>query len=135
MKDNIRMARLRKGLLQEEVAEALHISRVAYSNLESGKVRIVNIKVYRLAEYLGVGLEELLLGYSPDPDASWRLQETITGYDVKYKRLQQEFDGRLEDKSAEISTLRELVKSQQKTIASQEAIIKMLKRRNPKKKA
>ena len=70
IKDNIRMFRLRRGLSQEEVAEALHISRVSYSNLEGGNVRIIHEKVRLLAKFFGVALEELLLGYSPDPDAA-----------------------------------------------------------------
>ena len=135
IKDNIRMYRLRRGLSQEEVAEALHISRVSYSNLESGDVRIINAKVRLLAGYFGIDLEELLLGYTPDPDASGRLRAAVTGYDVKFKQLQREFDGRLEDKAAELATLRTLVATQEKTIETQEEIIRMLKSKIPEENA
>lgn len=135
IKDNIRMYRLRRGLSQEEVAEALHISRVAYSNLESGDVRIINAKVRLLSGFFGVDLEELLLGYAPDPDASGRLQAAVAGYDVKFKQLQREFDDRLEDKAAELATLRSLVATQEKTIETQEEIIRMLKSKIPEENA
>ena len=135
IKDNIRMFRLRRGLSQEEVAEALHISRVSYSNLEGGNVRIIHEKVRLLAKFFGVALEELLLGYSPDPDAAGLLQTTKEGYDVKFKTLQKEFDDRIEGKSAELAALRSLAASQQKTIETQEEIIQMLKSRIPKENA
>ena len=135
IKDNIRMYRLRRGLSQEEVAEALHISRVSYSNLESGEIRIINAKVRLLAEYLGVPLEELLLGYSPDPDASDRLRTAMMGYDVKFKQLQREFDGRLKDKAAELATLRTLAATQGKTIETLEEIIRLLKSKIPEENA
>ena len=133
--DNIKLFRLRKGLVHTDITEALHFTRQSYSKLESGKVRIVNPRIYRLAEFYGVEPEELLLGYSPDPEATGHLQETKRGYDVKYKRLQREFEGVLENKASELKTLRDLVNTLQKTIQTQEEIIQMLKSRIPEENA
>lgn len=128
MKDHIRMARISKGLSQDTVAQALGITRVALSKIENGNVRIVNIHVSALADLLGISLEELLLGYVPERDASERLFEKDVEYDEKYRRLQHEYEG-------ELTHLRDLVESQKMTIHSQEEIIKMLKRRIPEENA
>ena len=129
IKDNIRMLRMRRGLSQEELAEALHISRVSYSNIENGNVRIVNAHVCALAPLLGVTLEELLLGYEPDRDASVRLNEAVAEYDAKYRRMQDEYNGRLDVRSSELSALRDLVDSLKATVRTQDEIIRMLKHR------
>ena len=132
---NLQLLRLRRGLTQDNVAEAAGITRVAYSHLETGKVKILNRKISRIAEILGVSLEELLLGYQPEPDASGRLHELSAGYDEKYRNTLREFDNRLEEKTSEIATLRSLTESQKKTIATQEEIIQMLRRRIPEENA
>ena len=84
---NLQLLRLRRGLTQDNVAEAAGITRVAYSHLETGKVKILHRKISRIAEILGVSLEELLLGYQPEPEASGRLHELSAGDDEKYSIL------------------------------------------------
>lgn len=135
MKDNIRKARMKKGLSQQEVADALDITRVAYANLEKGRVRIVNEHVSALASLLGISLEELLLGYRPDKEAAQRLQETESEYDARFRKLRDEYDGRMDGKSAELAALRELAATQKKTIDTQESIIQMLRSRIPEENA
>ena len=129
IKENIRMIRRRKGLTQDFLAESLQIARASYSNIESGPVRIIHAKVCELAPLLGVSLEELLLGYEPDRDASLRLNEAVAEYDTQYRRLQEEFTGKLEERSSEVATLQDLVETQKATIRMQDEIIAMLKRR------
>ena len=129
MKDNIRKARMKKGLSQQEVADALDITRVAYANLEKGRVRIVNEHVSALASLLGISLEELLLGYRPDKEAAQRLQETESEYDARFRKLRDEYDGRMDGKSAELAA------TQKKTIDTQESIIQMLRSRIPEENA
>jgi hypothetical protein len=85
--------------------------------------------VCELAPLLGVSLEELLLGYEPDRDASLRLNEAVAEYDAQYRRMQEEFTGKLEERSSEVATLQDLVETQKATIRMQDEIIAMLKRR------
>ena len=129
IKENIRRFRLQKGLTQEELAESLHIARASFSNIESGPVRIIHAKVCELAPLLGVSLEELLLGYAPDRDASLRLNEAVAEYDARYRQMQEEFSGKMEDRSSELATLQDLIETQKATIRMQDEIIAMLKRR------
>ena len=131
IKENIRMIRRRKGFTQDELADSLQIARASYSNIESGPVRIIHAKVCELAPLLGVSLEELLLGYEPDRDASLRLNEAVTEYNAQYRRMQEEFTEKLEERSSELATLQDLVETQKATIRMQDEIIAMLKRRIP----
>ena len=131
IRQNIKTIRERRGFTQEQMADALHIARGTYSNLEKGKVRIISA----LAPLLGVTLEELLLGFEPDRDASVHLREAAEDYDARYRAMQKEYEGKLADRSAEAADLRELIGSLKTTIRSQDEIIAMLKRRISEKDA
>ena len=135
IRQNIKTIRERRGFTQEQMADALHIARGTYSNLEKGKVRIISDNVRALAPLLGVTLEELLLGFEPDRDASVHLREAAEDYDARYRAMQKEYEGKLADRSAEAADLRELIGSLKTTIRSQDEIIAMLKRRISEKDA
>lgn len=56
----LREARLRAGLTQAQVAEAIGLSRPAVINMEAGRQRIQLDHVYRLAALFGCPLSDLL---------------------------------------------------------------------------
>lgn len=69
---NIRLARLRRGLTQEQAAELIGISTEVYGRLERGGIFPRVVKLTELCEHLKVSADELLeLGRpeSPAPDA------------------------------------------------------------------
>ena len=83
----LRDLRTRRGLTQEQVAEALHVSGAAVSKWENGKCLPDLTKLETLAEVLGVGILDLMRcgaapaprlapeNAGPDPAAqSWRHQ-------------------------------------------------------------
>lgn len=83
----LRDLRTRRGLTQEQVAEALHVSGAAVSKWENGKCLPDLTKLEALAEVLGVGILDLMRcgaapaprlapeNAGPDPAAqSWRHQ-------------------------------------------------------------
>ena len=57
---NLKTARKRKGLTQQQVADFIGISQNNYSYWENGKVKIVNISLQRLSELFGVSVDYLL---------------------------------------------------------------------------
>ncbi len=61
---NIRKARLRSGLSQEELASKIGMSRQAYYNLESGCTKLIHAKLEHIAKECGTTLENILLGES-----------------------------------------------------------------------
>jgi transcriptional regulator with XRE-family HTH domain len=135
IKENLKVLRMRSGLSQDELGEAVNLSRVSYSKLETGRVRIINKHINAIAKVLNVLPEEILLGYVPDKDASVRLQTLSAQYDEDFKKQQKEFSAQLDTKETENATLRDLIQSLKDTIRNQEEIIKMLKRRIPEENA
>lgn len=59
---NLRRLRKEKSLTQEQVADALHITRQAISNWENDKTQPDLSSLEALAEFFGVEIEELLYG-------------------------------------------------------------------------
>lgn len=57
---NLKTARKRKGLTQQQVADFIGISQNNYSYWENGKVKIDNISLQRLSELFGVSVDYLL---------------------------------------------------------------------------
>ena len=73
MKDiakNIRNLRMAKNLTQDDLAEKLFVTRQTVSNYETGKSRPDVDMLVRIAEVLGVDIQELIYGPSP------RIQDT-----------------------------------------------------------
>ena len=65
---NIRRARTRRNLTQDDLAQAVHTTRQTISNYETGRSRPDVETLQRLADALGVELTELLDG-APSADA------------------------------------------------------------------
>ncbi|MBR6053966.1 MAG: helix-turn-helix domain-containing protein [Bacteroidales bacterium] len=131
MRVNITRAREKSGFTQKAVAESLGISRTAYSKIEKGPTKILGRRIGKIAEVLGVSLDELLLGYIPDPDSAGRLEQERADYGLKKASLVAGYEEKLEAGSREKAALMALVESLKETIRNQEDIIAMLRRRIP----
>lgn len=57
---NIKSARLRKGLSQEELAEVCDISRNSISLIETGKINPTILKVVDISKALDVSIDSLI---------------------------------------------------------------------------
>ena len=53
--------RRQRGILQEELAAALQVSRQTISSLENGRYNPSILLAFRLARYFGVSIEELFI--------------------------------------------------------------------------
>jgi len=69
---NIRLARTRARLSQEELARRAGLNRTYLSQVENGHSDPTTSVVARLAEALGVSLADLLPGPPPDPEPASR---------------------------------------------------------------
>ena len=58
--DNLQVLRARRGLAQEQLAEALNVSRQSVSKWESGTADPSTSNLLALAKLFGVSAEELL---------------------------------------------------------------------------
>jgi len=59
---NIKKYRENKGITQEQMAEALNVTRQAISNWETGRTEPDIDTLQRLSDYLGITIEELIYG-------------------------------------------------------------------------
>ena len=78
--DNLQFLRARRGLTQEQLAEALNVSRQSVSKWESGSAFPEMDTLLRLCELYEVSLDLLLRG-----DASASLQADSDGYDAFFR--------------------------------------------------
>ncbi|GAA4447621.1 hypothetical protein GCM10023091_42870 [Ravibacter arvi] len=74
--ERIRLARQAKGLSQENMADALHISTTAYGDLERGKTELTLSRLASVCAILEIPIAQLL---SPDQqkqaEAEWLKEE------------------------------------------------------------
>jgi len=73
----IKKLRIEKGLKQEEIAEKLKISRSSYISFEQGKTELSFSQVMKLANILGISLEEIENRLQPNYE---KYKEMILAY-------------------------------------------------------
>ncbi len=61
MKNRLEELRRRRGILQEDLAAELRVSRQTISSLENGRYNPSILLAFRLARYFGVSVEELFI--------------------------------------------------------------------------
>ena len=95
---NIRQARERAGLSQEELAEGIGVGRTTIVSLETGKTRLFNKNIPKVAGQLGITVEELVCGMPADAllqdQMSWAEREhaLTTEYEQRIQALQDKLD-------------------------------------------
>jgi len=61
MKNKIEEIRKHKGLLQEDLAESLQVSRQTISSLENGRYNPSIILAFKIANYFNMSIEEIFI--------------------------------------------------------------------------
>lgn len=61
MKNKIEVIRKEKGILQEELAKALGVSRQTVSSLENGRYNPSILLAYKIATYFEMTIEEVFI--------------------------------------------------------------------------
>lgn len=107
--ENAVKLRKERKLTQQEVADRLGISRIAYSKLERGETRLVNESAEKLAELFDMPAGELIYGS--------RLGER----DIPYGSQTD-----LAAKDREIALQNDVIRSLQETLEYQRQLIRML---------
>lgn len=128
VKTRIKASRTGLHLSQKEMAERLGISRTAYIALESGHTHIINDNLRKIARETGISIEELVLGYHPEEDASSLLQQAQQRFSRQMKALTEDYERRLREKENSIVLLNRLVKSQEDDLKTKDSIISMLQK-------
>ncbi len=61
MKNRLEEIRKARGIKQEEMAEALQVSRQTISSLENGRYNPSIILAFKIARYFGLSIEEIFI--------------------------------------------------------------------------
>ena len=61
MKNRLEELRKARGIRQEELAEALHVSRQTIGSLENGRYNPSILLAFKIARYFGMTIEEIFL--------------------------------------------------------------------------
>ena len=136
VKENIIRRRKVRRLSQQEVADKIGLSRTAYRNIEKGETRLLSENIVRIADVLGVGTEELVLGYAPDRNSDGSIRD-----ENSYHRLYEDLKEKLDEQTrrhaeevsrlnSEIATLKGYIATQKDLIDTKDEIISMLRNMN-----
>ena len=97
---NLRAARDRAGLSQEELGDKIGVARTTIGNLESGQTRLFSKHIPAIARALGLTEEELLCGVPQDvllrgDEKIWkeREQTLIDEFERRISALENKLDG------------------------------------------
>ena len=118
IKQNIRKARTKRRITQEEMAARLGISLTAYRDLEKGGTSVMHGNIIRMAELLDTSTEEIVLGYHPSELEAGTLEDVRIQYGNQICILEEK-----------INDQRKLISTLEAQIADKNEIIKMLKKR------
>ena len=61
MKNRIEAIRKERGILQEEFAKSMGVSRQTISSLETGRYNPSILLAYKIAKYFGMAIEEVFI--------------------------------------------------------------------------
>ena len=61
MKNRIEIIRKERGILQDEMAKAMGVSRQTISSLENGRYNPSIMLAYKIAKYFGMTIEEVFV--------------------------------------------------------------------------
>ena len=66
MKNNLEALRKARGIKQEELAEALEVSRQTIGSLENGRYNPSILLAFKIARYCGLTIEEIFISEEDD---------------------------------------------------------------------
>lgn len=113
---------------QSAMAEKLGISRNAYRNIEAGETRLISEMLDRIAAIFGTTAEEILLGYTPFPESSQKVQDIQKEYSSREAGIVSRYEDEIRRLRQEIESLRNLTEAQQETIRTKNEIIGLLRK-------
>ena len=126
MRENLRKARISKGLTQAQVADILDISVTAYQKLEKGKTHLINENYLKCADTFGISASELVNGYEPVKDASVTIADMELSYGEKIKEKEMCYIEEIGLRDKEIERLNDIIKDKEQIIATQLLLINQL---------
>lgn len=104
--EKIRLARVTKGLSQQNIADELGLTVASYSNIERGVTDITVTRLYEISNVLGVSISEFI------PELSTTMaNETPGDYTVHWKSKIELLEIQMEKHEREIVELKQIVRT------------------------
>ncbi len=128
IKSNILKRRSDLGLTQTEMARRLGISLTAYRKIESGKTRILNSQLAKIAETTDTPLETLVVGFTPVDPANYSLEEIRETYEDRLRDLNSSYMREHESLREEIRRLEERLRDKDEIIENNRKLISHLEK-------
>ena len=128
IKENIYRLRRQLDLTQQQMADKIGISRVAYNKLESRSTKIINESLESMAELANIPVEQVYLGYTPAPEGP-PLEDIRAEFDLKREEAEQRYKTEIRHKEKELEAMAALLAAKNEVIQYQSQIINMLQRR------
>lgn len=66
--NNIKIARITKGISQIKMAKALGLSQTHMSNIENGNIGLSLVSAIQISQFLGCTIDELVYGKNSQPE-------------------------------------------------------------------
>lgn len=130
IKEHILRRRVESGFSQKEMAEKLGMDRTTYRGLEKGRTKLINSRIKDIADHLDITTEEIVLGYTPEPDSIKAFEDYKADYNNRLKSMKENYENIIAAKSKELEVLKTLVHEQAERIKDKDEMIALLKQRN-----
>ena len=124
VRNRIKDKRKELGYTQEYMAGRLNISLHAYGELESGKTKIMNMRVVEVSKILGESLEYILFGANDAGDYEEMLKQLKEEFQSKIENMQTQHQIKMQELEGTIAELRI-------ALQTKEGIIGVLKEKLP----
>ncbi|MFA6770365.1 MAG: helix-turn-helix transcriptional regulator [Bacteroidales bacterium] len=116
IRERIRRARRVKGYTQEYMAESLGISTNSYREIESGKTTLINPRLCKIAELLGLPMESLIFERVTKEEYLDKIKNLEKEQRVKIKNLTSKYKIGLFEKDEQITVLKAKLETKEKII-------------------
>ncbi|MCI1640452.1 MAG: helix-turn-helix domain-containing protein [Bacteroidales bacterium] len=129
VKKNITKVRKNLKFTQQEMADRIGLSRIAYRNIENGRTKLISDNIGKIASVADISKEELVLGYLPVDAESSGLAETKVVYENRIKSLCDEYESRIADLETKLEVDKKMCRAYEDLIKAKDEIINMLNSR------
>lgn len=114
--ERIRIVRRTKNYTQEYMAVTLDISLNAYGDLEKGKVKIINPRLFEIAKILDISMENLIFGHATQEEYSEKIRELEKEHRIEIENLILDHKIEVAEKDGLITELKGKINTKEKII-------------------
>lgn len=125
IKENIEKIRKERKITQQQMADLLNVDRNTYRNIEKGRSKIINPKLYNIAGILGISIKDICTdNYFSERE---KLKEDEKLYSKKLHDMEAEYKVTIELLQKENADLKKKLSNYEEWLKDKDSIISFLK--------